>query len=110
MVVWSLGAVVAAGVFGIWQTPHHPGPPEAAALVAVPLGPHPLAHRRVGRAQRGAMPLTLFAIGGIAGLAAAGAVRAGQVLMNAINVVTTGDAAHLRARRRPSGSASHRRR
>ena len=88
VLVWSLSASVAA-VFGIWQAHTFPDPRKPLHWWRQhwDLIPNLTAESIV---LSGAVPLSLFAIGGVAGLAAAGAVRAGQVLMNAINVVTNG--------------------
>lgn len=88
VLVWSLGAVVAA-IFGIWQARTLPDPrrPLHWWRSHWDLIPVLVVEAAV---LSGSTPLTLFAIGGVSGLVAAGAVRAGQVLMNSVNILTNG--------------------
>jgi hypothetical protein len=88
ILAWAVGGAAGA-VFGIWQ----------AAVVPAPLGFPEWASRHddlIGRLTveavitGGAMPAALGLIGFVAGVPATGAVRAGQVLLNALHIVTYG--------------------
>ena len=88
VLIWSIGALVAA-LYGMRQADVVPDPRKPLHWWARALGPHPPAHRRGRRAQR-LDPLTLFAITGVIGVAAAGIIRGSQVLLNAVNILNQG--------------------
>jgi O-antigen/teichoic acid export membrane protein len=88
VLIWSGGAAVAAA-FGVAQSRVLPRPGLALHWWREhwDLVPRLTTEAIV---LSGAQPLTLFVVGGVAGLAATGAVRAGQVLMNALHVLSHG--------------------
>lgn len=88
LMAWAGGAAVAS-VFGVYQAQIAPDPRLARAWYREhrDLTPRLAVEAAV---LSGAYPLVLFAVGGVAGLRATGALRAGHVLMNGIHVLTYG--------------------
>ena len=88
ILVWALGAAAAA-VFGIAQARTMPDPRRPLQWWR---DHRDLIPRLTAEAVvlSGVRPLSLFAVGGVAGLAAAGTLRAAQVLMNGLNILSQG--------------------
>ena len=88
ILTWAGGAGVAS-VVGCYQARILPDPRRAGSWYREhrDLTPRLAVEAAV---LSGAYPLVLFAVGGVAGLRATGALRAGQVLMNGLHILTYG--------------------